>query len=255
MTHPLRSRRLLSTLFIGLTGLLMAAIPQGAQALELGPRRVEISASLDIRTALKVSQDLLKLNEASQAPIYLLIVGSGGTAQGVLLVADTVKAIESPVVAVAMAPLMGAGAAVALVTDQLVMFPSAELALTEVEYEGIAKKDPPKTDAPAEEPAVAATREFQQKVRADYLKRFWSVIARRAAEPEAALVEAVEKRGGRLITARDALSRKVTVELVSKVSSPRKLEDKTEVKAVTTRNVVRTAPAATVTAPAPAAAR
>jgi enoyl-CoA hydratase/carnithine racemase len=162
-----------------------------------------------------------------------------------MLVADTIKAIESPVVAVVMTPLMGAGAALALATDQLVMFPSAELALTEVDYEGIAKKDPPKADAPAEEPAAAATREFQQKLRGDYLKRFWGFIARRAGDVEATLLEAVEKRGGRLLTAQEAITRKVAVELVSKLASPRKVEDKTEVKAITTRNLVRTAPAQT----------
>jgi membrane-bound ClpP family serine protease len=246
MHHPL-TRRVASRLATCLAALAaVLGLATSARALDLGPRRLEVTGPLDVRTALKLSQDLIRLNEAAQAPIYLMIVGSGGSAQGVMLVADTVKALESPVVAVVMSPVMGAGAALALAADQLVMFPSADLALTEVEYEGIAKKDPPKADAPPEEPAVAATREFQQKLRADYLKRFWGFIARRSGDAEAALVEAVEKRGGRVLTAQEAASRKVAVELVTKLGVTRKVEDKTEVKATTTRNLVRTAPAPSV---------
>jgi membrane-bound ClpP family serine protease len=238
--HPSPTRRVAARLaaLVAVLGLATSA-----RALDLGPRRLEVSGALDVRTALKLSQDLIRLNEAAQAPIQLLIVGSGGSAQGVMLVADTIKALESPVVAVVMTPVMGAGAALALVTDQLVMFPSADLALTEVEYEGIAKKDPPKPDAPPEEPAVAATREFQQKLRADSLKRFWSFIARRSGDTEASLIEAVEKRGGRVLTAQEAMTRKIAAEVVTKLGVARKVEDKTEIKATTTRNLIRTAPA------------
>lgn len=213
-----------------------------ATALELGPRRIEIAQALDIRTALKLSQDILRFNDASNAPIYLMIVASGGSAQGVMMVADTVKSIDAPIVAVVMTPVSGAGAALALVADQVVMLPSAELHFTEVEYEGIAKKDPPKADAPAEEPAAAAQRTFQQKVRTDYLKRFWGFVAKRAGETEANLVSAVETRGGFVMTAQDALKKKVATEIVARIDASRTLDEKMEIKAITTRNVVRTAP-------------
>ena len=242
MHHPLTRR--VASYVAALVALLTLASP--SRALDLGPRRLEVAGPMDVRTAMKLSQDLIRLNETALAPIYLLIGSagaSGGSAQGVMLVADTIKALESPVVAVVMAPVMGSGAALAVVADQLVMFPSADLVLSEVEYEGIQKRDPPKPDAPAEEPAVAATREFQQKVRADYLKRFWGVIARRLGDKTvAALFEAVEKRGGRVLTAQEALTAKVAVERVEKLGVTRKVEDKTEIKETTTRNLLRTGP-------------
>ena len=213
-----------------------------AQALELGPRRIEITQALDIRGALKLTQDLLRFNDASNAPIYLLIVAPGGSAQAVMMVADTVRSIDAPVVSVVMTPVSGAGAALALVADQVVMMPSAELHFTEVEYEGIAKRDPPKADAPPEEPAVAAQRQFQQQLRNDYLKRFWAFVAKRLNENAATLQTTVETRGGLVVTAQDALKKKVAVEVVARIEASRTADEKTEIKATTTRNVVRTGP-------------
>jgi ClpP class serine protease len=230
--------------FVAFAVVASALVPSSsARALELGPRRIEIAQALDIRGALKLSQDLLRFNDASNAPIYLLIVAPGGSAQAVMMVADTVRSIDAPVVAVVMAPVSGAGAALALVADQVVMMPSAELQFTEVDYEGIAKRDPPKPDAPPEEPAVAAQRQFQQQLRSDYLKRFWTFVAKRLNENAATLQTTVETRGGFVVTAADALKKKVAVEVVAKIDASRTADEKTEIKATTTRNVVRTGPA------------
>jgi membrane-bound ClpP family serine protease len=217
-----------------------------AAAIELGPRRIEVSANVDIKGALKIGQELLKFNDAGTAPIYLLIVTSGGTAQGVMMLADAIRSIDSPVVAVVLTPVAGAGAALALAADQVVMLPSAELHLTDVEYEGIPKKDPPKPDAtPPEEPAAATQRVFQQKVRSDYLARFWAFVGKRAGESGPALQQKVEGQGGVVITAQEALKKKIVAEVVAKIEQSRLVNEKTEVKAISTRNLVRTAPAPT----------
>lgn len=222
-----------------LLALLTLLVATPAAALELGPRRLEVSGPLDTKAGVKLATDLVKLNEAGNDPIYLLVTSSGGSAQGVMVVADAITALESPVVAVVLAPVQGAGAVLPLFADRVVMLPSATLVLTEVDYEGVAK--PPEAK-PAQPPSKAEA--FLQKVRADYLARFWGAVARRLGDKSGAALQAdLEAQGGRVVTAEEALKKKIAFEVVSTLETPRAPTEKTELKVITTRTQTRTVPA------------
>ncbi len=247
MKQPLSA---IALVLVTLVVALGAARP--AHAFELGSRRLEVSGPLDVKAALKLSQDLIKLNEADDAPIYLIVTATGGSAQGVMLVADTIKSLQAPVVAVVVSPVQGAGAALPLFADRVVMLPSAALVLTEIDYEGVAKPEEPKPDAKPDpkpdakpdakpETAKAPSKQtlFLQKVRADYLDHFWASVAKRLGERPADLKAALEA-GGKTVSAQEALAKKVAFEIVTQLSTPRIPTEKIESKVVTVRNSVRT---------------
>lgn len=223
----------------------LIALGATAHALEVTGRRLEVSAGVDTKVGMKLVTDLMKLDESSSSPIYLFITGSGGSAQGVLMVADAIKAIESPVVAVVMAPVQGATATLPLFSDRVVMLASSQLVLTEVDYEGVARPPEPRADAkaddkdPKKEPSKGEA--FLQGVRKDFLERFWAAVGKRLNEQGKALQGAIEAQGGRVITAQEALSKKVAFEVVSALTTTRSANEKTELKVTTTRNKTRTA--------------
>ncbi|MBL8786783.1 MAG: ATP-dependent Clp protease proteolytic subunit [Deltaproteobacteria bacterium] len=230
-----------------LFAILLSCIAFPAAALELGPRRIEVSGQLDTKAGVKLATDLVRLSADSDAPIYLLVTASGGSAQGVMAVADAIKAIEAPVVAVVLSPVQGAGAALPLFTDRVVMLPSAQLVLTEVDYEGVAKPPEPKVDTAPADPTKPAPKEkeptkqetFLQKVRADYLGRFWSAVAKRMGE-KGNLQDEIEKSGGRVVTAQEALGKKIAFEVVDSIQTPKTVIERTELKVTTSRTQAKT---------------
>lgn len=240
-------QRLAAPLF----ALLLTALAVPAQALEVTGRRLEVSGGVDTKVGLKLVTDLMKLDEASDSPIYLFVTGSGGSAQGVMMVSDAIKSLGAPVVAVVMAPVSGATATLPLFADRVVMLPNAQLVLTEVDYEGVPRPPEPKAEAeaapgvsagpaaPKKEPSKAET--FMQSVRASYLERFWAAVGKRLNEQGKALQAAIEGQGGRVITAQEALNKKVAHEVVSSLTTTRSANEKTELKVTTTRNKTRTA--------------
>lgn len=230
-----------SALAFVLCSLSCSSIALPAQALEITERRLDVAGSVDTKDGAKLAADMLKLNEAGSEPIYLLVTATGGSAQGVMLVADAIRALESPVVAVVLTPVRGAGAALPLFADRLVMMPSAELVFTEVEYEGIAKPKEPEEPDKAKPPTPGEL--FLQKVRADYLERFWVAVARRLKTSPDALTGDIESRGGRVVTAKQALGDGVAFEIATSLVSERGPSEKVELKITTTRKVIKTVPA------------
>lgn len=238
-------QRLAAPLF----ALLLTALAVPAQALEVTGRRLEVSGGVDTKVGLKLVTDLMKLDEASDSPIYLFVTGSGGSAQGVMMVSDAIKSLGAPVVAVVMAPVSGATATLPLFADRVVMLPNAQLVLTEVDYEGVPRPSEPKADAETVAPGAAAgpkkepskAESFLQSVRASYLERFWAAVGKRLNEQGKALQAAIEGQGGRVITAQEALNKKVAHEVVSSLTTTRSANEKTELKVTTTRNKTRTA--------------
>lgn len=221
----------------------VAASAPRASAFELGSRRLEVSSAIDTKVGMKLATDLVKLDEADTAPIYLLITASGGSAQGVLMVADTIKSLQSPVVAVVMAPVQGAAATLPVLCDRVVMLPSATLVLTDVDYEGVAKPPEPKPDAKPEDKPKEPTKTeaFLQKVRADYLEKFWGVVAKRIGDAPAKLAADIAG-GGRVITAQDALAKKIAFEVVTTIETDRNPAVKTELKVTTTKTKTKVVP-------------
>lgn len=232
----------LASFVLALTLTALAAL---AHSLEVTGRRLEVSAGVDTKVGLKLVADLMKLDEASDSPIYLFVIGSGGSAQGVLMVADAIRSLNAPVVAIVMSPVSGATATLPLFTDRVVMLPSAQLVLTEVDYEGVPRPPEPRADAkPAEgadkkEPTKAEA--FMQSVRKDYLDRFWAAVGKRLNEQGKTIQATIEGQGGRVITAQEALSKKVAHEVVTTLTTTRSANEKTELKVTTTKNKTRTA--------------
>lgn len=240
-------QRLAAPLF----ALLLTALAAPAQALEVTGRRLEVSGGVDTKVGLKLVTDLMKLDEVSDSPIFLFVTGSGGSAQGVMMVSDAIKSLGSPVVAVVMAPVSGATATLPLFADRVVMLPNAQLVLTEVDYEGVPRPPEPKAEVEAAPGAPVATagpkkepskaEAFMQSVRTSYLERFWAAVGKRLNEQGKALQAAIEGQGGRVITAQEALNKKVAHEVVSALTTTRSANEKTELKVTTTRNKTRTA--------------
>ena len=224
--------------------LLLSLVSLPALALELTSRRLDVSGQIDTKAGAKLASDLLKLDEDGAEPIYLLVTANGGSAQGVMVVADAIKAMKSPVVAVVLTPVSGAGATLPLFTDRVVMLPSAQLVLTDVDYEGVAK---PSTDKPAPDakpPSKADT--FMQKVRADYLAKFWAAVGKRLGGQSGPGLQAeIEGNGGKVVTADEALKQKIAFEIVQSLETPNAPNEKTELKTTTTRTITRTVPTPT----------
>lgn len=237
-----RMKRLARTLVLAcLTMVLGLVAAPSTHAFEFGSRRLEVSGLLDLKAGLKLAQDLIRLNESDDNPIYLVITATGGTAQGVMIVADTIKALQAPVVAVVASPVQGAGAVLPLFTDRLVMLPSASLVFTDIDYEGVAKPEEPKADAKPDPAAKAPSKQtvFLQKVRADYLDQFWAGVAKRLGERPADLKAAIDA-GGKQLSAQDALAKKVAFEVVTQLTTAHIPTEKLETKVTTVRATVRT---------------
>ncbi|MEZ4266247.1 MAG: ATP-dependent Clp protease proteolytic subunit [Myxococcota bacterium] len=234
-------RRLLATL---VTTAALLLLTLSAHALELTQRQIPVSGSLNVAGAAKVADKILDLESAGIAPIYLIISATDGTAQGVMLVADTIQQVESPVVAVVVTQVHGAGTAVAPFADRVVIYPSAGLVFTEVPYEGVKKPEPPKplaegAEAPKEVPKVEPGEVLLQKVRTTYLDRFWERVATRIRWKSQTLLTRIEE-GGFIVTPREAVEQKMADAIVDRVTLLRLPETKREVKTITTEKKERT---------------
>ncbi len=83
---------------------------------------------------------------------------------------------------------------------------------------------------------------FLQKVRSDYLAKFWAAVAKRIGGAGPALQTEMEQQGGRVITADEALKSKIAFEVVSSLESARTANEKIETKTTTTRTITKTVP-------------
>ncbi|MCB9729369.1 MAG: ATP-dependent Clp protease proteolytic subunit [Deltaproteobacteria bacterium] len=230
--------RTLGPLLIALT----LSLP--AHALELTQRQIPVSGSLNVAGAAKIADKILDLESAGTAPIYLIITATEGTAQGVLLVADTIQSVQSPVVAVVVTQVHGAGSAVAPFADRVVIYPSAGMVFTEVPYEGVKKPEPPKpvadgAEAPKEVPKVEPGEVLLQKARTSFLDRFWERVAHRIHWKSQTLHARIEE-GGFILTPEEALEQKIVDGVVDRITLLRLPEVKRELKTVVTEKKERT---------------
>ena len=210
-----------------------------AHALHLTDRQLVVGGTIDVASAQKTSAKLLSMDAGAEAPIYLMVSSTRGTAQGVMLLADTVRALKSPVVAVVQTEVHGAGSALAVLTDRLVMYRSSGLVFTEVPYEGVKKPKTPKADEKEKPKELTEKEKLLQSVRTAYLKQFWNRIANRLKMKVSRVREKMEA-GGFHWTARQTLKKKVAHSVVEKLMYTKLHEGKTEVKTTTTVKTDRT---------------
>ena len=207
--------------------------------LTLTDRQLTFSGRISVSTAQKYSNYLLRHDAAANAPIYLLIATSFGSAQGVMILADTIRAMKSPVVAVVMTDVFGAGAALAVMTDRVVMYRSAGLHFTEVPYEGVRKPKKHGRMVKIKRKAPSPTLVFLRNVRKNYLANFWNAIGRRIGMKGAALGAAI-KQGGLSISAAEAVKKKVAHSVAQRIVYRTLADESREVKVTTTRRRYRT---------------
>jgi len=251
--------RLLNRIILGIC--LLAPVSASASTLQLTQRKVQVSGTLNVASATKVSNSLISIAAQADAPIYMVVTATGGTAQGVMLIADTIRSLKSPVVAVVTTQVHGAGAAVATFADKVVVYRSAGFAFTEVEYEGVKKYEPPRPspaakkgeekdakDAKPAKPAPSAkersaTEKFlQDVVRSQYLARFQEALARRIHWKPKKLKSTLADAGGLFLTPEQAVEQRVADEVIEKISYAKLPEVKREVKVTTTDQVTTTSP-------------
>lgn len=218
---------------------MILAFGSEALALHLTDRQVTISDPIDVANAQKTSAKLLVMDSGAKAPIYLMLSSSKGSAQGVLLLADTIRSMNNPVVAVVQVQVHGAGAALAVLTDRLVMYRSSGLVFTEVDYQGVKKPEPPKVPPPKDAKVPTAGDKLLQSVRTAYLERFWDRIASRLKLKTSDL-EAKLASGGFAYTPIEALRKKIARSVVEKLRYTKLGEAKSETKITTTRKRDRT---------------
>ena len=236
-----------------------------ANALDLTQRKIQVSGKLDVSSATKLGDKLIQYESLATAPIYMQVSCTSGTAQGVQLLADTIRSLESPVVAVVTTHVRGACAAVVPFADQAVIYPSAGLVFTEVPYEGIDKYEPPKKpkkkpkkkddeegtegEAQEEEPEEEAQEEerkpreiFLQEARAKYLDAFYARLVKRTPWRLADFKKRLEKDGGVQVTADEAVKKKLAVRKVDRITYRNLPEVKREEKRSKTVKEETTAP-------------
>ncbi|MEC9071858.1 MAG: hypothetical protein VX938_05735, partial [Myxococcota bacterium] len=256
--------------------MVLASLAGSAAALELTQRQVQVSAKLDVSSAGKLSEKLLAFDAQGTATIHMMVSTTSGTAQGVLLLADTIRSLESPIVAVVTTHVRGAGAALVSFADHVLIYPSAGLVFTEVPYEGVKKYEPPKKkkkkkkkkaesdekategegegDEPeAESPATDEDVEeederkpeekfLQDRVRSDYLTTFYERVAKGLPWKGKDLQARLEKDGGVAVDADEAVRKKIAHGKVDRITYRKLPEVKTERKEVTTEKEQRTVP-------------
>ncbi len=216
-----------------------ALLSTQAYALHLTDRQVVLGGTIDVSNAQKTSSKLLGMDAGAEAPIYLLVSSTRGTAQGVMLLADTVRALKSPVVAVVQTEVHGAGAALAVLTDRLVMYRSSGLVFTEIPYEGVKKIKPPKADSKEKPKELTDKEKLLLSVRKSYLEQFWARVGSRLKLKKAKLDKQLAG-GGFHWTAKQTLKKKVAHSVVEKLMYTKLPEGKTEVKTTTTVKTDRT---------------
>ena len=230
---------------------LLCVTSANAGTLELTQRKLSVSGTLNVSSASKLSDALVSLDGQAEAPIFMVVTATGGTAQGVMLLADTIRSLESPVVAVVTTQVHGAGAAIATFADRVVVYRSAGFAFTEVPYEGVKKYvPPPEPPAPKEgeeakpkpkaKERKAGEKFLQDVVRKQYLDRFHKALAKRIHRKAADVSKALEEDGGFILTPEQALKAKIADEVIDRISYKRLPEVKREVKVTTTDKVTTT---------------
>jgi ATP-dependent protease ClpP protease subunit len=262
--------RLLSLTVLALFVLMPAA--SSAADLDLTQRKVTVSGKLNVAAATKVADSLISIDAQAQAPIFMIVTATDGTAQGVMLLADTIRSLNSPVVSVVATQVHGAGAAVATFADKVVVYRSAGLAFTDVPYEGVKKyeepkppsaapakkdgddakeppkakespkdKDKPKPKAKAKAKERTATEKFlQDVVRTKYLERFHQALAKRIHWKAKRLAKQLSDEGGIILTPKEAVEQKIADEVIDRISYEKLPEIKREVKVTTTDKVTTT---------------
>ncbi|MGM0574333.1 MAG: ATP-dependent Clp protease proteolytic subunit [Myxococcota bacterium] len=206
-----------------------------ARALELTQRQVRVGGVLTVGVATKIADKLITLDTQADAPVHVMITATDGSAQGVMIVADTIRSLASPVVAVVVTQVHGAGAALAPFADRVVVYPSGGLVFTEVAYEGVEKPEPPPEPKEGEEPPEVKEPTPQeamlQEARADYLERFYGRLATRIRMDDEDLRAKIEQ-GGFALTARDAVDRGIAYAVVDRIRYTHLPEIKVERKEI-----------------------
>ncbi|MGB0589762.1 MAG: ATP-dependent Clp protease proteolytic subunit [Myxococcota bacterium] len=233
----------LSLLLVG-TGLSGAAM-----ALDLTQRKVTVDSKLNVSAATKVADKLIAFDAQADAPITLMISATEGSAQGVQLLADTIRSLKSPVVAAVITQVHGAGAALATFTDRVLVYPSAGFVFTELPYEGVNKPKKPEPKKPAaegeeaEEPKPPEPEEvLLQAARTAYLDRFNARLAKRIHWKAKKLAKKMIK-GGFIVNADEAVRMKIADAVVESITYTTLPETKRETKITTTDKRSRAVPA------------
>ena len=238
---------------------LLAVTPE-SWALELTQRKLTVAGKLNVAAATKVADKLIAFDAQAEAAIFMFVTATKGSAQGVMIVADTIRSLRSPVVAVVATQVHGAGTALVPFADKVFIYPSAGLVFTEVEYEGVKKPEPQSQEAPkpAAKPAAkpeakgapptpkkkqkpTAEERFLQQARQSFLDRFYSRLAQRISWRDLAFKVKLAE-GGFVLTPEEALRQKIVDTVVDRISFTQLPEVKREVKIVTTEKTSKTAP-------------
>lgn len=237
-----------------------------ASALDLTDRQIDVSGKLSVSSAMKIAERLIKFDAQAEAPIYLLVSSTGGSAQGVMLLADAIRSLKSPVVAVVLTHLRGGGAAAPFFADRVLLFRSSGFVFTDVEYEGVKKpkkkdkKDDKKKDdkakADKKDPKAGDKKEetkkpkdkepspeekLLQQVREDYLKNFWAAVGKRIKMKPDAILKKIENEGGFVYSAAAAVKSKAAYGFVERITYTKLADTKHEYKVTTSEKKVRTA--------------
>jgi hypothetical protein len=231
-----------------------------AFALDLTQRKVDVADSINVSSASKIADKLISFDAQADAPIYLMISATEGSLQGVMLLADTIQSMKSPVVSVVITQVHGAGAALAPFADQVVMYSSSGLVFTSVEYEGVSKPEPPESDEPSDESEEDSEEEANdddkeevtpedrmlQTAREDFLDRFHTRLAKRISWSKAKFAKKLEE-GGFLVSPTAAVRQKIAKAVVNRITYTELPESKKEVKITTSHKRSRAVKAATPT--------
>lgn len=243
-------RRVLAPLALAL----LLAQPVGAEKLQLTQRKLDVDGPVNVAGARKLSARLISLDAKATAPIHLMITATRGSAQGVMVLADTIRSLQSPVVAVVVTHVRDAGAALAPFADRMVMYPSAALVLTEVGYEGVepppdeddedsgegadAEAEGKKAEAKEEEEPEPRTK-LLRKARKRFLDRFHDRLAGRLDRDGEALRTALEE-GGLVVDPARAVERGVASAVVRRIDYRQLPQVKEETKIITSTKEAET---------------
>ena len=204
MSTRLRIQSSLLSLFLIASLGVSSTFAKDGGTIVITDRLIEVNGTLSVSSAQKIAQRMQKMDNSANAPILLAISATRGSAQGVMLLRDSVQQMSSPVVGLVITQVHGAGAAAAMFTDQVIVYPSAGFVFTDVEYEGVRK---PSTKTPPTEKPTAEAKLLQQ-ARTSYLDRFWTALAKRVKMKPADLAAKIAA-GGFVITPQEALKSKI----------------------------------------------
>lgn len=228
--------------------LVVTGLSGAAMALDLTQRKVTVDSKLNVSAATKVADKLIAFDAQADAPITLMISATEGSAQGVQLLADTIRSLKSPVVAAVITQVHGAGAALATFTDRVLVYPSAGFVFTELPYEGVKKPKKPEPKKPAAEGEEAEAPKppepeevLLQEARTTYLERFNARLAKRIRWKAKKLSKKMTE-GGFIVNAEEAVRMKVADAVVESITYTTLPETKRETKITTTDKRSRAVP-------------